>query len=135
MERYYALIDGEAGGYGIVFPDLPGCTAMGETVDEAIGNAAEALRDWVTAKEARASVPSPRDIEALRRDPEVAQALAEGATLTTIPLIRDTGRPVKANLSLDAGVLAAIDAAAARRKLTRSAFIEAMARETIPKMV
>ena len=134
MERYYALIDGEAGSYGIVFPELSGCTAMGVTVDEAIGNAAEALRDWVTAREARSSVPPPRDIEALRRDPEVAQALAEGATLTTIPLIRDTGRPVKANLSLDAGVLAAIDAAAARRKLTRSAFIEAMARETIPKM-
>ena len=55
MERYYALIDGEAGGYGIVFPDLPGCTAMGATIDEAIGNAAEALRDCVKAGEARKS--------------------------------------------------------------------------------
>ena len=135
VERYYALIDGEAGAFGIVFPDLAGYTAMGDTVDAAIGNAAEALRDWVTATEARASAPAPSAIETLRRDPNVARALAEGATLTTIPLIRDTGRPVKANLSLDAGVLAAIDNAAARRKLTRSAFIEAMARETIPKMV
>ena len=135
MERYYALIDGEAGAFGVVFPDLDGCTAMGDTVGSVIGNAAEALRDWVAALEARASVPPPSPIETLRRDPDVARALAEGATLTTIPLIRDTGRPVKANLSLDAGVLAAIDSAAARRKLTRSAFIEATARETIPKMV
>ena len=97
MERYYALIDGEAGGFGIVFPDLDGCTAMGDTVDAAIGNAAEALRDWVMAVETRATVPAPSAIEALRRDPDVARALAEGATLTTIPLIRDTGRPVKAN--------------------------------------
>jgi predicted RNase H-like HicB family nuclease len=136
VDRYIALIDGEAGGYGIVFPDLPGCTAMGNTIDEAIGNAANVLRIWVEMTEEQgASVPRPRRLEDLRSDVEVVEALSGGATLATIPLIRDAGRPVKANLSLDAGVLAAIDAAAARRKLTRSAFIEAMARETIPKMV
>ena len=37
--RYPALIDGEAGAYGVVFPDLPGCVAMGSTIDEALGNA------------------------------------------------------------------------------------------------
>ncbi|HTJ56699.1 MAG TPA: type II toxin-antitoxin system HicB family antitoxin, partial [Devosiaceae bacterium] len=45
--RYVALIDGEAGGYGVQFPDAPGCTAMGETEDEALRNAAEALSEWV----------------------------------------------------------------------------------------
>jgi predicted RNase H-like HicB family nuclease len=136
VDRYIALIDGAAGGYGIVFPDLPGCTAMGNTIDEAIGNAANVLRIWVAMTEEQgASVPRPSRLEDLRGDVDVVEALGEGATLATIPLIRDAGRPVKANLSLDAGVLAAIDAAAARRKLTRSAFIEAMARETIPKMV
>jgi metal-responsive CopG/Arc/MetJ family transcriptional regulator len=48
-----------------------------------------------------------------------------------IPLIVDSGRPVRANLSLDAGLLAAIDAEAARRGLTRSAFIAGAAREKI----
>jgi predicted RNase H-like HicB family nuclease len=50
MARYVALIDGKAGAYGVVFPDLPGCTAMGKTVDQAIANAAEALRDWIEVK-------------------------------------------------------------------------------------
>lgn len=40
--------------------------------------------------------------------------------------VRATGRPVKANL--DSGVLAAIDAEAARRKLTRSGLVELLAR-------
>jgi len=43
------LIDGEPGAYGVVFPELPGCIAMGDTVDEAIENAGEALRDWMDA--------------------------------------------------------------------------------------
>jgi hypothetical protein len=57
--------------------------------------------------------------------------LAAGAQLATEPLVRASGRPVKANLSLDAGVLAALDAEADRRKLTRSALIELLAREML----
>ena len=49
--RYPALIDGQAGAYGVVFPDLPGCVAMGSTVDEAIENAEGALRDWIDSME------------------------------------------------------------------------------------
>ena len=44
--QYPALIDGKDGAYGVVFPDLPGCFAMGSSEDEAIANAAGALRDW-----------------------------------------------------------------------------------------
>src|SRR6202035_1658985 len=66
-----------------------------------------------------------------RADPEVAAALAHGAVLAIVPLVLDAGRPVKANLSLDAGLLAAIDEAAAARGLTRSAFLASAAREKI----
>jgi antitoxin HicB len=34
----------EGGGYLVEFPDLPGCTADGATVDEALSEAADALR-------------------------------------------------------------------------------------------
>ena len=44
--RYPALIDGEAGAYGVVFPDIPGVGAMGCTIDEALVHAEEALRDY-----------------------------------------------------------------------------------------
>ena len=47
MTRYPALIDGKKGAYGVTFPDLPGIVAMGKTVDDAMVNAEEALRDYV----------------------------------------------------------------------------------------
>ncbi len=135
MACYTALFDGKAGAYGVYFPDLPGCTAMGATLEEAIVNAAEAMRDWVDATvQGGSAIPEPRKLEELLGDPEVAEALGKGALLRSVPLVRETGRPVKANLSIDAGVLAAIDAEAKRRKLTRSAFIELMARHALPRM-
>ena len=48
MSHYPAFVDGEAGAYGVTFPDLPGIVAMGETVEDALANAGEALRHYVT---------------------------------------------------------------------------------------
>ena len=76
-------------------------------------------------------LPKPRSAEKLRADPQVAAALAHGGVPAYVPLVLDAGRPVKANLSLDAGLLEAIDEAAERRGLTRSAFFASVAREKI----
>ena len=128
MSRYVVLIDGKPGAYGVVFPDCPGCTAMGETVEEALVNATEALADWALDAD---PMPAPRSVAQLRRDPEVKASLAEGDALALVPLVQDAGRPVKANLSLDAGLLAAIDEAARARGLSRSAFLSSAARDKI----
>ncbi|MBP2310456.1 HicB family protein [Azospirillum melinis] len=125
--RYIALIDGEAGAYGVTIPDLPGCTAMGATVEEALAAAVDAMRDWAeVVEEDGGAIPAPRPAGALRADPDVAEALAEGAMLATVAMVRVSGRPTKANLSLDSGVLATLDAEAKRAGLTRSAMVEAM---------
>ncbi len=132
MARYVAIIDGRPGAFGVVIPDLPRCTSGGRTVDDALRNAVEAVTLWV--EDARADgeqVPKPRSADKLRKDPEVAAALARGGVLAYVPLLLDAGRPVKANLSLDAGLLDAIDEAAERRGLTRSAFLASAAREKI----
>lgn len=132
MARYVAIVDGKPGAFGVVIPDLPGCTSGGPSVDEALRNAVEAITLWV--EDARASgekIPKPRSAEKLRGDLEVASALDQGGILAYVPLVLDTGRPVKANLSLDAGLLDAIDEAAERRGLTRSAFLASAAREKI----
>jgi predicted RNase H-like HicB family nuclease len=130
--RYVVLIDGKAGAYGVIVPDLPGCTAMGKTVDEALANAADAIRDWIEVmEESGGQVRAPRATEKVVADADVREALGDGAVLASVPLIRETGRPAKANLSLDSGVLAAIDAEAHRRKLTRSALVEAIAKSAL----
>ena len=59
---------------------------------------------------------------------------AKCASLAFVPLVRETGRPAKANLSIDDGILAAIDTEAARRKLTRSAFVELMAKHALAEL-
>jgi predicted RNase H-like HicB family nuclease len=83
VTSYVALIDGKAGAFGVVFPDCPGCTAMGRTAEEAVKNASEALAEWIDDV---GSMPRPRTVAQLRRDAEVRQALAEGAMLAFVPL-------------------------------------------------
>ena len=50
----------EGGGYLVEYPDLPGCMSDGETVEEAIKNGREALRDCVEVfKESGRKLPQP----------------------------------------------------------------------------
>lgn len=51
MIEYPALIDGEDGAWGVSFPDLPGIVAMGHTVEEALSNARDVLRDCAIVSE------------------------------------------------------------------------------------
>lgn len=135
MTKYIGLLDGSEGVYGIFFPDLLGCYAGGDTVEAVIHDAIEAMRVWVLgAREDGQDIPPPRDMAALKADPEVAEALREGSALVVIPLLIDSGRPAKANLSLDSGLLEAIDEAASASGLTRSSFMATAAREKIARV-
>ncbi|KKB12034.1 hypothetical protein VE25_09660 [Devosia geojensis] len=132
MTRYIALVDFADGAYGVSFPDVPGCTAMASTQDEAINDAADALAEWAADELADGNeAPAPRSLEELLADADVKKALAGGAILASVPLIMDTGRLARANISIDVGLLADIDQAAHRIGVTRSAFLAAAARDKI----
>lgn len=112
MTRYPAWIDGERGSYGVSFPDLPGIVAMGTTVDEALLHAEEALRDYVIETERDGEpITPPTSIEEIETP--------TGHTLVSVPLIRLSGRSVRANLTLDEGVAAFIDGEAQQGTLAR----------------
>ena len=49
--RYPAIIEGGGEDYGIWFPDVDGIGAMGHTIDEALTNAGEVLRDYAIEAE------------------------------------------------------------------------------------
>lgn len=131
MTHYFGFLDGKPGAYGIVFPDLPGCTAMGDTVEEARVNAIEAVADWILEMGGPEASPQPSSLDAVLKSAKGRRAIAEGASLITVPLLIESGRSVRANISMDQGILAAIDAAAAERGLTRSAFLASAAIEKI----
>ena len=72
MARYVALIHKQDDGcYGVSFPDLPGVITGGETIDEAMEEAADVLEfaaeDW-TNPDGSSGFKPPRTIEQLRGD-------------------------------------------------------------------
>jgi predicted RNase H-like HicB family nuclease len=46
------FVPAEEGGYVVEFPQLPGCVSEGDTFEEAMANAREALAGWLAAAEA-----------------------------------------------------------------------------------
>jgi len=64
----------EGGGYLVEFPDLPGCMSDGETVAEALANAADAQATWLAAmREAGRPIPAKDGSTANARKIELAK--------------------------------------------------------------
>lgn len=131
--HYVAVVEkDEDSAFGVWFPDVEGCFSAGETLEEAVANSAAALRQHVEAVEsAGRSVQAARAIDDVLLDKDVRASLKAGAVLLAVPLLADAGRTVRINVSLDKGLVDQIDAAAAARGLTRSAFLAQAAREKI----
>lgn len=125
MKHFLALIHKDTdSAYGITFPDVPGCFSAADTLEEIIPNAIEALSLWFEDQ----PMVEPRSMDIIFA--ETAEERAEGAILMAIPFILKDRIVVRANVSLDRGILRAIDREAKLRGLTRSAFIaEAAQRE------
>ena len=85
MAGYIALVHKDEGtSYGVSFPDVPGCVSAGDTFEEAVANAAQALAGHFALMAADGeAIPVPRKFEELRRDPDFAQDSA-GAIVTMV---------------------------------------------------
>lgn len=108
--HYAAIVERADDGYSVFFPDLPGCTSAGRTIQDAAEAAEEALAGHllVTAQAGEA-LPTPTPLDAIERDPDVEEAgrlLVRGER---------PGRSLRLNITLDEGLVAAIDRVAANR--------------------
>lgn len=130
--RYVALVHKDKDSdYGVSFPDFPGCISAGTTIDDALSNAIEALAFHVEGLVADGDlIPKPRSIEVIRKDKTLRDVTAD-ATFVYVPLIQDRGTARRINVSLDPGLLEAIDEAAKDRGMTRSAFLSSAARREL----
>jgi predicted RNase H-like HicB family nuclease len=126
MKFYYAVVHKDSNSaFGVHFPDLPGCFSAADRQEDVLPNACEALELWFEdAKEVE-----PHSVDHIREI--AAQDLAQGAFLMAVPHFSTAGKIARVNVSMDRGMLDAIDSAAALRKLTRSAFLAEAARNEI----
>ena len=126
--RFVAFLHTDGDGWGISFPDFPGCVSDGATEDEALARGEEALAFHVEGmREDGETLPAPRSVAAIMADPDLAH-WRDGAVVAYVPLLLDRGSPRRVNVSLDPGLLEAIDREASRRRMTRSAFLSSAAR-------
>lgn len=128
MRCYIGVVhqDGDSA-YGVHFPDVPGCFSAADDMDDLLTNASEALSLHLEA----GTLPEARALDTVRADDGVAKDLAAGAFLLAVPIVSLSGRSTKANITMDAGLLAAVDQTAKERGLTRSSFLADLARREI----
>jgi predicted RNase H-like HicB family nuclease len=121
--RYPVAIEagGTAAAFGIVVPDLPGCFSAGDTLDEALAAAEEAVAAWIDAAlDAGQSVPPPSSLDTLRDHPDYG-TWALGVIAVDPALLDDTTERV--NITLPRRVLKRLDALARAAGESRSGFI------------
>ena len=83
---YVAFIHGDkAPGFGISFPDFPGCVSTGDTIDEALQRGASALAFHIEGMlQDGEAIPVPRSLHAIEEDPSMTE-WRKGAAISFVP--------------------------------------------------
>jgi predicted RNase H-like HicB family nuclease len=119
--------------YGVVVPDLPGCYSAGDTLEEAIANAREAiLLHLESLLDDKQPLPTPTDLAVLRRRREHRDRTW---ALVDIDLSELGDKATRINITLPQRILRAVDAHARRRGETRSGFLARAAVDAMHKAV
>jgi predicted RNase H-like HicB family nuclease len=108
--------------YGVTIPDVPGCYSFGDSIDEAIKNAREAVYSHFEAmvEQGDALEVKASRIEDLTKEEDFAGAIW---ALVDIDLSKIDAKPERINISLPRFVLKKIDNFTQSRHETRSGFI------------
>lgn len=112
--------------WGVVVPDLPGCFSAGDTLDEAMDNAREAIDLHVqTLLEDGESIAPARTLAQWQADPEYAGWVW---AVVDAPVEKYFGPADKINITVPRLILARIDDYAKRHGMSRSGFLVEAAR-------
>jgi predicted RNase H-like HicB family nuclease len=121
---YPAIVERACAGYSVFFPDLPGLASAGHSVDEAYANAEQALAGHLlVCAQHGDEVADPSALEDIGHDPEVDEVAR------ILVRAERPGRSVRVQITLDEGLVAAIDRVAPNR----SGFLAEAAREALAR--
>lgn len=111
--------------FGVVVPDLPGCFAAGETLDQTMLNAEQAIALWIDAAlDAGDAIPPPSPLETIRRRKEF-RGWTFGLASVDPAALDDSIERV--NITLPRRVLRRLDQRAKASGESRSGFIARLA--------
>lgn len=113
-------------GYGVSFPDFPGCVTVGATLDEAHLAAAEALAFHIEGmQEDGETIPAPSSLEVT-----LTSDLAEDHQAVIVVQAKLAMKPKRVNVMMDSDLLHRIDAITNNR----SAFLSQAARNELARL-
>jgi len=115
--------------YGVTVPDLPGCFSAGDTVDDALTNAIEAIECHIEGLLIDGeSIPSARTIEYHSKRRQFSGGIW---ALADVDLSKLSGKAKRVNITLPERLLVQIDSYASRSGETRSGFLVHAAMEYV----
>lgn len=113
--------------YGVTVPDLPGCFSAGETMEEALESAQEAILCHAEGLMMDGEpVPPPTSIEAHRADDDYRGGVW---ALVTVDFSKISGKAKRVNITIPERLLTQIDNYAGRKGETRSGLFLSAAME------
>ena len=119
--------------YGVTVPDLPGCFSAGDTLDEALDMAEEAIAGHVeTLIMEGLRIPKQRPLEIHQANEDFAGGIWG---LVDVDLSELKVKMEQVEITLPSPVLRTIDEAAARAKESRSGFLTRAALEMITQEI
>lgn len=115
--------------YGVTVPDLPGCFSAGETTDEALSNAMEAIECHIEGLLVDGeSIPTPDTVERYCAEKRFSGGVW---ALVEVDVSKLSGKAKRVNITLPERLLAQIDSFAARHGDTRSGLLAHAAMEYV----
>ena len=115
--------------YGVAVPDIPGCFSAGETLDETLAQATEAIECHIEGLMLNGeAIPLPHDIQQHHGNPDYADGMW---ALVEIDISKLSGKTRRVNITLPERVLTMMDNYASRHGETRSGLIAQAALEFI----
>lgn len=128
MAVVVALVHGKPGAYGLSYPDFPGATSLGKTIDELMERGREGLASHLEVMtETGAEMPALRTLEALRADPDLAEDFGDAVAVALVE-VDLPGRSIRLNISMDETLVERVDRRAKSLGESRSGFLASAAR-------
>ncbi len=120
-------------GYGVTVPDLPGCFSAGDTPEEAIVSAHEAIACHVEGLLMdREPIPEKSSLEIHQSNADYADGIW---ALVDVDVSKLSSKTIRVNVTMPARVLSIVDEAASREGESRSGLLTRAALQFVDRRI